>query len=88
MQRLEERIDAKINGIKAEILGVVDEDFKERRKGVNREFLAKSRAKAAQAAAQANEGVEQSAVGGQNVAQAEADAELKEEEARVAEITA
>lgn len=44
MQRLEARIDAKIGAIKSELLGLVDEDFQEKRARVNREFLVKNQA--------------------------------------------
>lgn len=49
MQRLEARIEAKIGSIKNELLELVDEDFQEKRAKVNREFAAKTAAKAAKA---------------------------------------
>lgn len=54
MQRLEARIEAKIGSIKNELLELVDEDFQEKRAKVNREFAAKTAAKAAKAKAAAD----------------------------------
>lgn len=51
MQRLEAKIEAKIGNIKNELLELVDEDFQEKRNKVDREFAAKSQAKAAAAKA-------------------------------------
>lgn len=53
MQRLEARIEAKISSIKNELLEIVDEDFQEKRAKVNRDFAAKTEAKAAAARAAA-----------------------------------
>lgn len=46
MQRLEAKIEEKIGGIKNELLALVDEDFRDRRAKVERDFSAKSKAKA------------------------------------------
>lgn len=50
MQRLEAKIEEKIGGIKNELLALVDEDFRDRRTKVERDFSAKSKAKATSAA--------------------------------------
>lgn len=59
MQKLEARIDAKMNMIKSEVMDIVAEDFQEKRSQINRDFAAKSRAKAAAGGAQAVEPTEQ-----------------------------
>lgn len=46
MQRLEAKIEEKIGGIKNELLALVDEDFRDRRTKVERDFAAKAKAKA------------------------------------------
>lgn len=53
MERLEAKIEAKIGNIKNELLELVDEDFQEKRAKINRDFAAKTEAKAAAAAAAA-----------------------------------
>ncbi|CAM9171725.1 unnamed protein product [Discosporangium mesarthrocarpum] len=47
MERLEARLDARINSIKSELLAMVDEDFKIRRERVDQKFWTKAQDKAA-----------------------------------------